>query len=72
MRLAQSRFDRVLAGIDLAAGKGDLPRVRAHVRGAVEQQDARLPLPLGHRREHGGGRELGDAFKPLVAKQSIA
>ena len=31
MRLAQRRLNRILAGIDLAAGEGNLPGVRAHV-----------------------------------------
>src|SRR5512143_2977294 len=51
--LTQGGFDRSFAGIDLAAGKCDLAGVRAHVRWAVDQQEAG-PLALGYRREHRG------------------
>ena len=51
MGLAQRGVDCGFAGIDLAAWEGDLSRVRTHVRGAVDQQEARS-LALGNRDEN--------------------
>ena len=66
VRLTQGGFDRVLAGIDLAAGEGDLAGVRTHVGGAVDQQEAR-PRPGSDCRQHGGGSQVGRGEVAFVA-----
>ena len=69
VRLAQRGFLRRFARIDAAAGKGDLPRMRAHVRWPVEQQHARLRA-LGEGHQHGGAAEFDRlAGQSLVAEQ---
>jgi len=60
VRFAQRGFDGGLAGIELAAGEGRLPGVRAHVRGAVDHQHAgavRMAGPVGYGDQHGSGAQ---------------
>ncbi len=52
VRLAQGGGHRVLACLQLAAGKGDLARMAWHRVGPVGQQHARLG-PVGYRDQHG-------------------
>ena len=65
---SQGSFDRAFAGVDLAAREGYLSRMGAHVRWAVEQQEAWL-VAIGDSGEHGGWTEIVDPFKVLAAEQ---
>ena len=58
LRLAQRARDRILSGLQLAAGKGDLSGVIAHRGGALGEQHAWLVGAVGHRDQH---RSIGSA-----------
>jgi hypothetical protein len=74
--LAQRRRDVVgVGGVDGATREGDLPGVRAHVGGALDEQHARPVVGVGERDEHGrrasaavgGGQEPGQLRRPDLA-----
>src|SRR6185436_3608100 len=67
--LAERRGDRVLAGIDAAAGQRPLPRVRPQLRGATGEQEARGTVGVGDgcHGDGGGAAVLNRNREPLVA-----
>ena len=68
--LAQGRLHRILARIDLPAGKGDLPRVIAHGARALGEED-RGVFGLGHRDEDGGIGGAVEIGKARVGKEVL-
>ena len=65
MRFAKRGGDRVLARIELAAGKRDLAGVGAHPLGPVRQDHPGLG-PVGHRDQHRSRADLGRGELALV------
>jgi hypothetical protein len=54
VRLAQRRLARSLARVDLAAGKGYLPRMGAQIRGPQGQENTESAGPFDDWQKHGG------------------
>ena len=52
--LAQRGRDGILARIDLAAGKGDLPGLIAHPSGTLGEDNLRIIRHVGHRNQYCG------------------
>ena len=69
--LAQRGFDRGLAGVDFAAGKGDLARMGAQLRRPKREQNIQSARPRDDRRQHGrrtgAGEDIGAGSGPPSA-----